>query len=535
MLAKPQKPGAKNLSLWNLLADSDAATPGGPYDPDRPCSVQFDERCVYWAMRNIPQKFATENFLVCGIIGSGKTTVIQLLLQSIARRFDSSRARPEQLIVFDAKGDAIPRLAALGHHPANDNFWIMNPADQRAATWNLGDAARTPLMARQIAALLVPEEKNSTAPYFANAAREITYAVILGLDEIMRCNWSLRDLLCALDSKEHILAITSRQPRAKVIVDRIFADEKHAFGALSTLGTKLGPFEQVAALWHSGRNRKRFSIPDFLSKPGVLVLGNDPALSDSLWPINAILLKALTQEILRGEETQRPRHWFLLDEFPAMKRVDCIHDLLNLGRSKGASVTLGLHGFENLAEIYGENAANIVFGQCAHKTFLRAGSPKTAEWAEKYFGKVRQVEMSESVARGGPDRIVTQQFSVQERSALMASTFLDLPLPAPGGSLASINDVPSYQTAFLNSHSFDHVLSMCVPKSSGVPAFEPHADVKDQYLQPWSDDEKKLFCGTTDDKGETPAPKPKPRRKASDLPTRRPRKPPTTSPDDSED
>jgi hypothetical protein len=31
----------------------------------------------------------------------------------------------------------------------------------------------------------------------------------------------------------------------------------------------------------------------------VLVLGNDPVLRDSIWPINALLLEALTQEILR--------------------------------------------------------------------------------------------------------------------------------------------------------------------------------------------------------------------------------------------
>ena len=533
MLAKPAPRPHKDLSLWNLLADPNTVTPGGPDDPDRPSAVYFNERSFYWAMRNIPEKYATQNMLVCGIVGSGKTTVLQLFLQSIAQRFHPDRVRPEQLIVFDAKGDALPRLAALGLHEGQENFWVMNPADVRSAEWSLGDAAQTPLMARQIAALLVPEEKNSSAPYFTDAARELVLAVIFALTGTMRCNWTFRDLICALDSKATILATTKRHPRARVIVERIFADERHAFGALSTLGTKLGPFEQVAALWHSGRKRERFSVAKFLSKAGVLVLGNDPALKDSLWPVNAILLKALTQEILRGPETQRPRHWFLLDEFPGMNRVECIHDLLNRGRSKGASVALGFQSIEGLSNTYGENTANEIMGQCAHKTFLRAGSPKTAAWAESYFGKVRQVEttVSESYSWSG-GHTVSYNRNRQERSAFLASTFLDLPLPALGGTLASINDVPSYGTCFINSHLFDHVLSMCVPAEK-VPAFQPRPDPSDQNLKPWSAKEVELYCKDADAGSDPSKPARKPRRKASDFPTRRQGNPPPESSENS--
>ena len=79
-------------------------------------------------------------------------------------------------------------------------------------------------------------------------------------------------------------------------------------------------------------------------------------MRDSLWPINALLLKALTQEILRRPGCRHPRHWFVLDEFPAMEKVDCIHDLLRRGRSKDASVLLGMPGKEPLDVVYGENA-----------------------------------------------------------------------------------------------------------------------------------------------------------------------------------
>ena len=41
-------------------------------------------------------------------------------------------------------------------------------------------------------------------------------------------------------------------------------------------------FETVAALWHSNPTARPFRIDEFLAKPGVLVLGDDPALRDSL-------------------------------------------------------------------------------------------------------------------------------------------------------------------------------------------------------------------------------------------------------------
>ena len=74
----------------------------------------------------------------------------------------------------------------------------------------------------------------------------------------------------------------------------------------------------MAALWHTNTAGRRFSIERFLAKPGVLIHGNDPVLRDSFWPTNALLLKSLTQEILRRPNTPGVRHWFVPDEFRAM-------------------------------------------------------------------------------------------------------------------------------------------------------------------------------------------------------------------------
>lgn len=491
------------LELFTKMGDSgQGASPGWfATDPGagnglltESTALAFDRRAFFWAMRNLPVAEACKHFLVCGTIGSGKTIAIRLFLQSIARRFRGRPKTPEQLVLFDAKGDAIPLLAAMGLRPTDNNVYILNPYDKRSKVWNIGEAVDSPAMARHLATLLVPEEPRSNSPYFSEAARELVYSVILALTHIHGKDWGLRDLLCALDSRDHIARVSAREPRAKILAERILHDDRHSDGVLSTLGTKLGRFEQVAALWHANHNTPPFSIPQFLKHPGVLILGNDPVLRSTFWPINAILLKALSQEILRGPETLQPRHWFVLDEFRAMERVDCIQELLNRGRSKGASVLLGIQSVEGLLDVYGDHAANDILGQCTYKTFLRLGDPRTARWAEDFIGRVRRVEPIRTESWSHDTHNESIQYSIHERSLLMASYFMNLPLPRLGGPHVAVSDVPWHNCIFITDRSFQEVLGWCRPPTKDA-ALVPFNDPAAQKLRPWTAAEELTFCG----------------------------------------
>ena len=467
--------------------------PSGNHHPNGHTVPAVDEGTFHWAMRALPLKEACQHLLICGTTGSGKTIAIRLFLQSIAHRFGRDRKTAEQLIIFDAKGDAIPLLAGMGLRPEHPNVWILNPLDRRSRGWNISEAVSSPVMARNFATLLVPEERQSTAPFFTDAARELIYAVILGLNQAAGQTWGLRDLLCALESEEHIEAVAAHQPRAHALARRILGDDLHSGSVLSTLGSKLGRFELVASLWDANRSSARFSIPKFLAEPGVLILGNDPLLRDSLWPINATLLKAISHHVLRGPETRQPRHWFVLDEFRAMEKVDCVHDLLNRGRSKGASVLLGVQSVEGLMDVYNEHSANDLLSQCTYKTFLRQGDPRTADWAKNYFGELRRVEPQRYDASGYDADQRGLNHQLRERSMFIASYFLDLPLPRPGGVYSCVSDVPSLGTTIITERPFDEVLARCIPPSDD-PALELIEGGEHQSLRPWEPEEKKKFC-----------------------------------------
>ncbi|MGE3312521.1 MAG: type IV secretory system conjugative DNA transfer family protein [Limisphaerales bacterium] len=495
LFAAQDSPPAQGPSVTDLFCDADAA--GLTQDQQQsPSAVYFNEDLVFWALRNLPAREAVHNFLICGTPGSGKTKAIELFLQSIAPRFRSDWRRPEQLILFDAKGEVVSLLAGLGLHPEDENVHILNPDDVRGAVWDVGEAVRTPALARHFATLLIPEEPGTTAPYFPNSARLLVYAVILALNRIAGASWTLRDLLCALDSREHIQAITAQHAPSQRVVEPFLRDEKHFDAILSSITSKVGAFDQVAALWHSSTSRRKFSIPKFLSRPGVLVLSNDPVLRDSFWPINAILLKALTHEILRGKETREPRHWFVLDEFPAMKTVDCIKDLLTRGRSKGASVMLGIQGVEQLVELYGNEGMESIIGQCAYKTFLRAGGPMTAEWAQRYFGTLRREEASYSESWGQQGHSSSVAYKTEERTIFTSGFFMDLPFPRPGGLYVSVSDVPCLGSTLIGRRPFDQMLGWCKPPADVANTIS-RPNIEEQTLWPWTPEEEAAFCRVT--------------------------------------
>lgn len=488
-------------------------TPGPPPSefspPPQFCATQFQNDRVTWCLNDLPLEAATKHFLACGCPGSGKTVTLRLFLQSIVPRIDPARAHPDQIILFDAKRDMLDILAGIGL-PAGARLWNLNPFDAGSIPWDIAHDIRTPAAARYFAALLVPPDERENAPYFTNAARQLVFAVLLAFIEKRNTNWAFRDLLCALRTKERILAITRSSPTAWERAASVFADERHFGSVLSTVGTKVTRFDEVAALWHHAMQApasQRFTVRNFMRHGGLLLLGNHPVFNESLWPVNAMLLKVVTDQVLTEPETHLPRFWFILDEFRWMGRVDCIRQLLNQGRSKGVSITLGIQDVDGLAAAYGLKEAEEILSQCATKTFFRAGSNGTASWAQNHFNSVRRIERtrnhSESSGPGGSSTSDGYSESLQDRPLFLASVFSDMPLPEPGGWFSAIQDAPALAPRTrITRAPFAWVLSMLKKTPGAFRGLEPNdqeateREAHEQLIQPWSAEEEAAFCGT---------------------------------------
>jgi hypothetical protein len=345
-------------------------------------ATAFNENKLFWAMRDLDISQASKNFFACGSCGTGKSLSIQLFLQSIAPRFVSGRPKPEQLVVFDARGAFLPTLSAMGLKSGDDNVWILNPFDDRSAVWDIAESLRTSANARRFAESICGKgDASSPNPYFHHAAMRLLESAVLGLSKQTGSSWSLGELLSVATDAESLRAVCATDANATQILN-----ETSSFtGVLSLLNGYLKPLERVARMWHEKRTAQKFSIERFLSKPGALILGNAPEHAKSCWLLNRLIVDGLVQEILSKDDSSSPRHWFVWDEFCMMGKLVEIESLLRVGRGKGVSVLISAQNIDELRRCYGAEEAEAIVAQCANKSFFLPTDVPTSERAEAIF------------------------------------------------------------------------------------------------------------------------------------------------------
>ncbi|HRI08852.1 MAG TPA: hypothetical protein PKW35_13610, partial [Nannocystaceae bacterium] len=133
-------------------------------------------------------------------------------------------------------------------------------------------------------------------------------------------------------------------------------------------------------------------------------------------------------------------------------------------------------------------------GQCAYKTFLRAGGPMTAEWAQRYFGAARADEQNLSETWGKDSNSQTVATNSAERSVFTSSFFMDLPFPKPEGLYIAVSDVPCLGSTRISRRPFGEMLSWCRPPGD-VPNTIPRPNIEEQTLWPWTPEEEAASCG----------------------------------------
>jgi hypothetical protein len=202
----------------------------------------------------------------------------------------------------------------------------------------------------------------------------------------------------------------------------------------------------------------------------------------------------LTDEILHRPNHSGPRHWFILDEFPAMGKSDFAKDLLNRGRSKGVSFLMGFQSKEGMNACYNENEADQLMSDCANKVFLRAGSPKSAQWMEQYFGNVRSTEISTGESTNQKwETTRSTNWATHDRPQFNSSFFSSLPFPESGGILKLVADGPGTGPV-VASRDFSEVLTWMKPLGP-APGVLHRNDIASQLLEPWDEREIELNCG----------------------------------------
>jgi Type IV secretion-system coupling protein DNA-binding domain len=439
-----------------------------------------------FGMLRLPEKVSTSHFLVCGTTGAGKTTILRLLMQSVLPKVGTGDTRA---LVYDAKQDILSLLHGMG---IQKRIVTLNPFDERCVSWAIAKDVTSPAVAEQVATILIADERGSSNPYFFQAARSLLTGVLIAY--ILKCPgmWNLADVLHALRSVETLKNLLLGCPQTAYLVERYFSNEKTANDVMSTLDTKLRPYQYVAAAW--SRATESISLSEWLNDEFVLVLGNDEETRSAIDAINQVIFKRLSELVISQTESRTRRTWFFLDELKEAGRLDGLTSLLTKGRSKGACVVLGFQDIEGLSVAYGDNrTAREIVGLCANKAILRTDSPMTAEWASSLLGsrEVLEYRVTESSAKSksGKQTSTSQSEQVQKRETVLPSEIMALPTSGPENGLCGYYIIPEIG-AYRADVPWSQIENALMPPDLDVANVMKRPS-EHQYLAPWNNADRK--------------------------------------------
>lgn len=89
MFTRDDAPPRPASAFWNLFTHADAPSVSAPVVRAQalPAALDFNAEQIFWALRNLPVREAVKHLAILGTTSGGKSTLIQLYLQSIAPRF----------------------------------------------------------------------------------------------------------------------------------------------------------------------------------------------------------------------------------------------------------------------------------------------------------------------------------------------------------------------------------------------------------------------------------------------------------------
>jgi len=404
-------------------------------------------------------------------------------MQSVLSRIN--KCRGQRALVYDGKQDMLSILYGMG---LDADIVLLNPFDVRSAAWDIAADITTPAAAQEIASILIPEDKNTTQPFFPDSGRHLLTKTIEFLIRRLPGSWTLRDALLIAKSTSLLRRVLTETPGNSELLD-YFRSETTGANILSTIHTKFQRYEFIAAMWEHAETK--FSLEKWLTSESILVLGNDETTRSALDAINQVIFHRLSKLLIGLPESNTTQNWIFLDEVREAGRLEGLSSLLTKGRSKGVSVILGFQDIEGLHEVYGTKVANELTGQCGNKAILKLNSPETAKWASSLFGEREVFECRESKshvsAKHGGSSGVTTSEQLVNRKLILDSQFLQLPATTEENGLCGYYISP-YLGAYRTKLSGEWIKKSLKPSDSRVPNSIARPSTQ-QELKPWGDED----------------------------------------------
>lgn len=164
-----------------------------------------------------------------------------------------------------------------------------------------------------------------------------------------------------------------------------------------------------------------FSMRDLIERRSTvyIVFPSDRMAEASTWL--RLILAAVTHTFRRTKRRHdRPRCMFLIDEFPALGRVDSmLRDIAEM-RGYGLDFTIIVQGLDQLQHHYGQAGSRTIINNCAYQWYCNVSDNETAKYLSSVLGKKTVATTSTSEGAGGGGATVSTSHGETGRDLLTA-------------------------------------------------------------------------------------------------------------------
>lgn len=341
-----------------------------------------------------------------GAAGSGKSQA--LILPVLADALDGGQSA----IVIDPQGELteyVEQIArATGHR-----LVVHDPTEPEGARFNLASDIAEAAEAQAIAAILLPHLGHGSVSggdgFWQDSARNLLAGCLLRfetLGEILRHTGDLGRLAGRLRQGPDGQPDPASDLAAAFIAGAQ-GDSRTAQGILAQLHKTLsrGWADRRA---QQATDRTDFRASELVEQPAVIVLKCPMRYMEVYGPyLGAVLQKLMLDLDTLGQGTpggalSRPVK-IVIDEFPALGRLDAVVKAVNLFRKRRISIVIAFQSIAQLHDIYGRDAAHTLIAGLALQVVFGACDPATARFVLDTLGKqTREAEVT--VTLGGEPR-----------------------------------------------------------------------------------------------------------------------------------
>mgnify|MGYP003583164796 CR=1 FL=1 len=329
-----------------------------------------------------PHRLEQSHTMLIGTTGAGKTTELRSLVTQMRQRQDNA-------VIFDLTGAYVEAF----YDPARDT--ILNPMDQRCPAWSIFNDCSTYSHFTSAAAALIPSDGGSSEPFWALAARTLFIEMCVRLAERgQTSNLALSENLitAALKPVHRFLANTIADPLTAPEAARMAESIRAVFNT------------NAQVLRFLPDEGEQFSIRQWMTvdrAPGsILFVTSDYDDLEMNKPLLTLWMNLAITSLMTLPRTRSLRTWFMFDEVGALHRLPAIEKGLQTARNFGGAMILGLHSFQKLVEVYGEEGARNLASLARTKLILATSELKTAEECSQYIGNREVRQMDEAYSYG---------------------------------------------------------------------------------------------------------------------------------------